>query len=102
MLYDIRGKKVNIIVEAGKLELPEELRVRISENFEDMKKSGANIWNGPVLGVSTVDVGTSEVNLICKKTDYAHYLYGEKIGCLPGYECRNLSAGCFLETSDGY
>jgi len=102
MLYDIRGKKINVIVEAGELELPEELRRGILENFEAMKKSGANIWNGPVLGVSTVDVGTSEVNLICQKTDYAHYLYGEKIGCPPGYECRNLSAGCFLETADGY
>lgn len=102
MLYDIKGKKVNIIVQDEQIELPESLRKAIKENFERMKKSGANIWNGALLCVSTVDVGNSDVNLICKKSDYAHYLYGETIGCLPKYECRNLSAGCFLETIDGY
>lgn len=67
-----------------------------------MKKTGANIWNGDVLCVSDVDIGSSTVNLICKKSDYAHYLYGEHIGCTTEYECKNLSAGCFLETIDGY
>lgn len=102
MLYDIRNKIVNVVVEDGQMDLPDSLRAKILENFENLKKSGANIWNGAVLGVAKVDVRESEVNLICRMTDYAHYLYEEKVGCPPEYECRNLSAGCFLETKDGY
>lgn len=102
MLYDIRGKIVNIIVKDEPMELPKELRKKISENFESMKTLGRNIWNGALLCVSNVDIGKTQVNLTCKKSDYAHYLYGEKIGCPLEYECRNLNAGCFIETIDGY
>ena len=102
MLYDISEKDVNIIIKDEQVELPESLRKKVLENFKNMKKSGANIWNGNLLCVSDVDIGRSTVNLICKKSDYAHYLYGEHIGCPIEYEYRNLSAGCFLETIDGY
>jgi len=102
MLYDIKEKKVNIIVKDEPIKLPENLRNKILENFENMKQSGRNIWNGSILCVSSVDIGNSNVNLICKHSDYAHYLYEENIGCLPEYECRIISAGCFLETLDGY
>ena len=47
-------------------------------------------------------INDNDVKIICKKSDYAHYLYGERIGCPKEYECKNLSAGCLLETIDGY
>lgn len=101
MLYDISGKNVNVIVRDEKIKLSENLKSKILENFEN-KKIGANIWNGEVLCVTDIDIGDLSVNLVCKKSDYAHYLYEEEIGCPLEYECRNLSAGCFLETIDGY
>ena len=67
MLYDINGKAVNVIVKDEQVKLPESLRRKILENFENMRKSGANIWNGNLLCVSDVDIGSSTVNLICKK-----------------------------------
>ena len=102
MIYDIRGKKVNVLMQDTPMKLPDNLRKAVLENFENMKKAGANIWNGAVLCVATVDIQDTEVNLICKMTDYAHYLYGENIGCPREYECRNLAAGCLIETIDGY
>ena len=102
MLYNINGKSVNIIVKDEPVKLEKSLERKVLENFEKMKKSGANIWNGDLLCVSDINVGNTTVELICKKSNYAHYLYGERVGCSPGYECRNLSAGCMLETKDGY
>ncbi len=102
MLYNINGKSVNIIVKDEQVKLEESLERNVLENFEKMKESGANIWNGDLLCVSDINVGNTTVELICKKSNYAHYLYGERVGCPPGYECRNLSAGCMLETEDGY
>lgn len=50
-------------------------------NFENMKKAGANIWNGEVLCVSECNIEDNKVEIICRKSNYAHYLYGERVGC---------------------
>ena len=102
MLYKIKNKKVKIILKDETIELPSELKEQINENFEKMKKTGANIWNGEILCVSKYNIEEDEIKIVCKKSDYAHYLYGERIGCPSQYECKNISAGCLLETIDGY
>lgn len=102
MIYKIENKKVQVILKNENIELPIKLKDKINENFENMKKQGANIWNGEVLCVSEFNIEDDKVKIICKKSDYAHYLYGERIGCPNEYECKNLSAGCLLETIDGY
>lgn len=102
MIHKIENKKMEVILKNEVIKLPNELKNKINENFENMKKSGANVWNGEVLCVSECNIQENKVEIICKKSDYAHYLYGERIGCPKGYECKNLSAGCLLETIDGY
>ena len=102
MIYKIDNKKIKIILKNERIELPSKLKEKISENFEKMKKFGANIWNGEVICVSEVNIEDDKVDIICRKSDYAHYLYGEKIGLPRQHECRNLSAGCLIETIDGY
>ena len=102
MIHRIENKKVQAVLKNETIELPFELKTKINENFEYMKSQGANIWNGEVLCVSACNINDNVVNIICKKSDYAHYLYGERIGCPIEYECKNLSAGCLLETIDGY
>ena len=102
MIYKIENKKIQVMLKNEIIELPIKLKNKINENFENMKKTGANIWNGEVLCVSEFNIEDDKVEIICKKSDYAHYLYGERMGCPKGYECKNLSAGCLLETIDGY
>ena len=102
MVYEIKNKEIRVILKDEKIELPKVLRKKIDENFEDIKKSGANVWNGEVLCVAKIDVTDKLVEIICKKSDYAHYLYGERIGLPEEYCCRNLSAGALVETTDNY
>ena len=102
MIYKIKNKKIQVMLKNEVIELPIKLKNKINENFENIKKTGANIWNGEVLCVSECNIKDDKVEMICKKSDYAHYLYGERIGCPKGYECKNLSAGCLLETIDEY
>ena len=92
MIYNIKNKKVQVILEDEFIELPINLKRQIDKNFENMKQKGINICN----------IEDEKVEIICKKSDYAHYLYGERIGCPKQYECKNVSAGCLLETIDGY
>ena len=102
MIYEIGNKKVIAISKNEKIELPEDLKQKIVENFENILKSGANVWNGEVRCVAKNDVGEDTVELICKNSDYAHYLYGERIGLPEEYSCKNLSAGSLVETSDNF
>lgn len=102
MIYNIKNKKIQAKLKDEIIQLPIELKEKIKESFEEIKKSGANIWNGEVLCVSKCDIEDDKVKIFCKKSNYAHYLYGERNGCPKEYECKNLSAGCLLETIDGY
>lgn len=102
MIYEIENKNLTAILKDENMELPEYLNKKIEENFENIKKSGTNVWNGEVLCVAQNNVSDQSVELICKKSNYAHYLYGERIGCPAEYSCKNLSAGCLLETIDNY
>ncbi len=40
MLYNIEGKKVNIIVKNEKFELSENIKEKMLENFKSMKQKG--------------------------------------------------------------
>ena len=102
MIHKIQDKKIQVVFNNEIIDLPIKLKEEINENFEKIKNTGINIWNGEVLCVSECNIGDDKVEIICKKSDYAHYLYGERIGCPRKYECKNLSAGCLLETIDGY
>lgn len=102
MLYNIERKKVNIIVKNKKSELPENIKEKMLENFKSMKQKGFNIWNGEIFCVSSMNIRESEINLVCKMSDYTHYLYEQKVGYTKEYKCIELSAGCLIETIDGY
>lgn len=43
-----------------------------------------------------------QILITCKKSNYAHYLYDERISLPKEYACSSLVAGCLLETSDNY
>ena len=102
MIYNIKNKQIKIVYKNDIVELPKDFQEKINKHFESIKKSGVNVWNGEVYCISSYNVEEDKVEVICKKSNYAHYLYGERIGCEKEYECRNLSGGCLMETSDGY
>ena len=102
MIHIINQKRITIKLLDGKIILPEDLSKKIIKNFDELKQSGLNIWNGEVICVSNYKINDDSVSIICKKTDYAHYLYEERIGCPLEFRCMNLCGGCLFETIDGY
>ena len=102
MIHDIQNKNLKITLKNEKLELPEELQRKIKEHFKKVQKSGANVWDGEIICATNFKVTYNEVKIMCDKSNYSHYLYGERIGLPKEYECRNLAGGCLIETSDGY
>lgn len=67
MIYKIENKKMKITLKNEIMELPIKLKEEINKNFENMKKTGANIWNGEVLCVSECNIEEDKIEIICKK-----------------------------------
>ena len=78
MLYNIENKNVIVTVEE-EYQLPEDLKTAIMQHWNNVLTGGANVWNGDVLCVADIKIEENEVTIICKKSDYAHYIYEERI-----------------------
>ncbi|MBQ9659545.1 MAG: NUDIX hydrolase [Clostridia bacterium] len=102
MLYIVKNKKMIGNLSEEEIYLPKEIKQAITDNFNELKNSGLNIWNGKIMCVDKIIEDNQFVKVLCKKSDYAHYLYAEKNGLPVEYGCKSISAGCVLETKDGY
>ena len=102
MIQNIEGITINVKIQDTELELPEKIKNKIDEFWKQCEKENHNLWNGEVMCIDEYKVKGNQIEIICKKTDYAHYLYDERVGLDKKYACKNLAAGCLLETSDNY
>lgn len=102
MIKNIEGKTVKVLLKDGKVQLPEEIKQKINEHWEKVVTQNPNLWNGEITCVIDYIENDKELTIVCKKTDYAHYLYDEQIGLPDQYKCYNVFADSLLETQDGY
>lgn len=103
MIKNIVNKEIKITFRDEDIELPEELKRKINQYWEeDVKRKTPELWNGDTICISDYQEDENSIEIICKKSNYAHYIYDERIGLPLQYACFNLSAGCLLETTDGY
>lgn len=102
MLINVENKKLEIFSNDEKINLPEDLKHKIDENWNEFIKQTPELWNGEVIYVNNVTESENEIKIYCKKTNYSHYLYDQRIGCPKEYGSYELSAGILLETLDGY
>lgn len=102
MIKNIEGTTIKVKVENEPFELPQEIKRKIEEFWNQCKLQTPNLWNGEVMCVGECKRNGNEIIITCQKSNYAHYLYGERIGLPKEYACSNLAAGCLLETSDNY
>lgn len=102
MFINIENKKLLVRYYSEELNLPNSIKEEIDKNWDEFIKENPSLWNGNIACVSQIKIDDNHVEIICKKSTYAHYLYQERVGLPKEYECRNISAGSLLETNDGY
>lgn len=102
MIKNIEGKMVKVLLKNGKVQLPEEIRQKMNEYWENVVAQNSNLWNGEIVCVIDYIETDRELTIVCQKSDYAHYLYDERIGLPDQYKCYNVFADSLLETQDGY
>ena len=98
--------KVNKEIEVTKLEeplkLPSDLQNKIEEFWKKQVAENPHLFNGEVWSVTKFEELPDKIRLGIQKTNYAHYLFDERVGIEGQYACYNLNCGILLETRNGY
>lgn len=102
MLIYVKNRKIKVTYDGKTLNLPKKLENDINRNWKKEIIKTPELWNGDIFCVKNLVENDNEIILNCSKTNYAHYLYDERIGCPKEYGNYGLSAGMFFETSDEY
>lgn len=102
MINNIGGTTINVKIEDKVIKLPEEIKRKIEEFWNKCELENPNLWNGELMCVGECRREGNKIIIVCQKSNYAHYLYDERIGLPKEYACNSLVGGCLLETSDNY
>ena len=102
MFLNIENKKLIVKYYDEYIDLPEQIQSKIDNKWNEILKENPTLWDGDIACVYNVKVDGNNIEVICKKSKYSHYLYQERVGLPKEYECRNFTAGSLLETNDGY
>ena len=104
MIKNIENFNINAIIKYEKVKLPEELVLKINDFWKKAVKETPKLWNGEILCVNEFieNKENKKIDIICRKSNYSHYLYNERIELDRKYSCSSLIAGSILETSDNY
>ena len=102
MFLNIENKKLTVKFLDQYIELPQKIQEKINIKWNEIILENPTLWNGDIACVKSVKIEDNNIEILCQKSKYSHYLYQERVGLSKEYECRNISAGSLLETSDDY
>ena len=94
MIKNIGKTIIKVKLEDERFELPEEIERKIEEFWKQCKAENSNLWNGELMCVGECKRKGNQIEITCKKSNYAHYLYDERIELTKEYACSSLVAGC--------
>ena len=85
------------------IKLPKDLKEKIEIFWKNAVKENPNLYNGKDYVVEEVTETGEKIEMTVVKTDYAHYLYDERVGIQEErYRCCSPWGGILLLTSDNY
>ena len=97
------NKPIILKFEDRKINLPNELKENIERFWKDAVKDNPNLYNGQDYVVEQVNETENNIEMLVVKSDYAHYLYDERIGIhQEKYRCCSPWGGILLLTKDNY
>lgn len=100
----VRVKKPIILkFQDREIKLPNELKNNIEKFWTNTIKENPNLYNGQDYVVETVNETQENIEMIVTKSNYAHYLYDERVGIEEEiYRCCSPWGGILLLTKDNY
>jgi hypothetical protein len=82
--------------------LPLEFETRVNNFWQDQIAQNPKLFNGEVYGVEKIERVNEQVSFILIKSNFAHYLYTQKIGDLGQYNLINIFCSVIIKTKDDY
>ena len=96
-------KPIVLKFEDRKIKLPNKLKDNIEKFWTKVIKENPNLYNGIDYVVESVIENDSNIEMTVTKSNYAHYLYDERIGIKEEtYRCCSPWGGILLLTIDNY
>lgn len=93
-------KKLEIIRDSENVVLPKDIMKKIEMFWKKQVEENPHLFNGEVWSVTKFEELEDKFRLTVQKTNYAHYLYDERVGLEGDLACYNLNGGILLETLD--
>lgn len=93
-------KDLEIVKGEKNIELPRAILEKIEIFWKEQEKENPHLFNGEVWSVTKFEDLEKKKRLTIQKTNYAHYLYDERVGLEREFACYNLNGGILLETLD--
>ena len=93
-------KELEIIKGEKNVELPKDILGKIESFWQKQVEINPHLFNGEVWSVTNFEELEDKFRLTVQKTNYAHYLYDERVGLEGNFACYNLNGGILLETID--
>lgn len=94
------SKQLEIINDKKNVELPKDIVEKIELFWQKQIEENPHLFNGEVWSVTKFEELEDRLRLTVQKTNYAHYLYDERVGLEGNLACYNLNGGILLETLD--
>lgn len=96
-------KSVILKFEDREINLPIEIKENIKKFWNNAIQENPNLYNGQDYVVETVNETQDKIEMLIVKSNYAHYLYDERIGIKENrYRCCSPWGGILLLTRDNY
>ena len=96
-------KPIILKFENRRIDLPIKLKENIENFWNDAIKENPNLYNGHDYVVEKVKETEENIEMLVVKSDYAHYLYYERVGIQKEeYRCCSPWGGILLLTKDDY
>lgn len=97
------NKPIILKFEDREIKLPNEIKEEIKIFWTNAVKENPNLYNGQDYTVETVNESNDNIIMTVTKSNYAHYLYNERIGIKEeNYRCNAPWGGILLLTKDNY
>lgn len=89
---------------AGKnIELPNIIKTRIQNYWNELIESGKKYTNGKIYTISNISLDDNDCLIFrIGETNFAHYLYTVKMNFQGEYICRSIAASALFLTNDNY
>lgn len=97
------SKPIIIKYQERETKLSKELKEKIEEFWKKAVEENPNLYNGTDYTIEKIEENKNEIKMIATRTNYAHYLYDERVEIKEKeYKCNVPWGGIILETKDNY